>query len=190
VDATPAVPATPVVSATPIAAATPVVAAIPAVPATPGELTSPRTPAQFDHEAFAPRPDTSSAGPAPNKPSDPVPSTSAATSATPAAPALAAPAPKPENRRKHARMKVTYKACVRRSGFPDDVVTCEDMSKGGICFKSRKRYYTDVEIEVAVPYAPGGNAIFVPAKVAWVVELPSERSFKCGVAYRMATRPS
>jgi PilZ domain len=110
--------------------------------------------------------------------------------ATPAPAPPAAPAPKQENRRKHARMKVTYKACIRRSGFPDDVVTCEDMSRGGICFKSRKRYYQDVEIEVAVPYAPGGNAIFVAAKIAWVVELPSERQFKCGVAYRSSSRPS
>jgi hypothetical protein len=102
----------------------------------------------------------------------------------------AASAPKPENRRKHARTKVSYKACIRRSGFPDDIVTCEDMSRGGISFKSRKRYYADVEIEVAVPYAAGGNAIFVPAKLVWVVEMPSEKLFRCGVAYRITNRPS
>lgn len=95
---------------------------------------------------------------------------------------------KPENRRKHARMKVSYKACIRRSGMNDDVVTCEDMSKGGICFKSRKKYFENTEIEVAVPYAPGGNAIFVPAKIAWVVEITPDKQYKCGVAYRISSR--
>ena len=108
--------------------------------------------------------------------------------AQPAAPVV--PAIKPENRRKHSRMKVSYKACIRRSGMNDDVVTCEDMSKGGICFKSRKRYFENSEIEVAVPYAPGGNAIFVPAKIAWVVEITPDKLYKCGVAYRQTFRPS
>jgi hypothetical protein len=144
----------------------PVVLASPVAPATPTQLSSATTSSQLSSPASAP------------------------SSATPAAAPPVIAVPKQENRRKHARTRVTYKACVRRSGFPDDVVTCEDMSKGGICFKSRKRYYQDVEIEVAVPYSPGGNAIFVPAKIAWVVELTSERVFKCGVSYRMSSRAS
>lgn len=100
------------------------------------------------------------------------------------------PPVKPENRRKHVRMKVSYKACIRRSGFVDDIVTCEDMSKGGICFRSRKQYYKRTDIEVAVPYAPGGNAIFVPAEIAWVVEVTKDKLYRCGVEYRRPTRPS
>jgi len=95
-----------------------------------------------------------------------------------------------DNRRKHTRTRVTYKACIRRSGFTDDVVTCEDMSRGGICFKSRKQYFPRTSIEVAVPYAPGGNAIFVPAEIAWVVEITKDKLYKCGVAYRITSRPS
>ena len=95
-----------------------------------------------------------------------------------------------DNRRKHTRTKVSYKACVRRSGFTDDVVTCEDMSKGGLCFKSRKKYFERTAIEVAVPYSPGGNAIFVPAEIAWVVEITPDKLYKCGVAYRITSRPS
>lgn len=102
----------------------------------------------------------------------------------------AIPPVKAENRRKHPRTKVSYKACIRRSGFVDDVVTCEDMSKGGICFRSRKQYYKRTDIEVAVPYSPGGNAIFVPAEIAWVVEVTKDKLYRCGVAYRRATRPS
>jgi len=95
-----------------------------------------------------------------------------------------------DNRRKYPRTKVSYKACVRRSGFTDDVVTCEDMSKGGLCFKSRKKYFERTAIEVAVPYSPGGNAIFVPAEIAWVVEITKDKLYKCGIAYRLTTRAS
>jgi PilZ domain len=95
-----------------------------------------------------------------------------------------------DNRRKHPRTKVTYKACIRRSGINEDVVTCEDMSKGGLCFKSRRQYYQGTEIEVAVPYSPGGNAIFVPARIAWVVEIVKDKQYKCGVAYRITSRTS
>jgi hypothetical protein len=95
-----------------------------------------------------------------------------------------------DNRRKHPRTKVTYKACIRRSGFTDDVVTCEDMSKGGLSFKSRKKYFERTAIEVAVPYSPGANAIFVPAEIAWVVEITKDKLYRCGVAYRITSRPS
>ncbi|MGC1483192.1 MAG: PilZ domain-containing protein [Candidatus Acidiferrum sp.] len=95
-----------------------------------------------------------------------------------------------DNRRRHPRTKVGYKACIRRSGFSDDVVTCEDMSKGGLCFRSRKQYFERTSIEVAVPYSPGGNAIFVPAEIAWVVEITKDKLYKCGAAYRRTPRAS
>jgi hypothetical protein len=95
-----------------------------------------------------------------------------------------------DNRRKHPRARVNYKACIRRSGFTDEVVVCEDMSKGGISFKSRKRYFERTDIEVAVPYSPGGNAIFVAAQITWVVEITKDKLYKCGAAYRLTSRPS
>jgi hypothetical protein len=110
----------------------------------------------------------------------------AETVAQPSAPPVAAL--KPENRRKHPRTKVSYKACIRRSGMNEEIVTCEDMSKGGICFKSRKRYFPDSDVEVAVPYAPGGNAIFVPARIVWCAEITPDKLYKCGAAYRITSR--
>jgi hypothetical protein len=95
-----------------------------------------------------------------------------------------------DNRRKHPRARVSYKACIRRSGFTDEIVACEDMSKGGIRFSSRKRYFEHTAIEVAVPYSPGSNAIFVPAEIAWVVEITKDKLYKCGVIYRLTARPS
>lgn len=88
-----------------------------------------------------------------------------------------------ENRRKHARTRVTFQACVRRPGSADDVVICEDMSRGGFRFKSKRQYSEKTMIEVAVPYSPGSQAIFVPAQIAYVQELPEQKMFRCGAMY-------
>jgi hypothetical protein len=117
-------------------------------------------------------------------------SASQQTSSAYASPGGRIPAAPLDNRRKHPRTKVGYKACIRRSGLSDDVVTCEDMSKGGLCFRSRKQYYERTAIEVAVPYSPGGNAIFVPAEIVWVVEITKDKLYKCGVSYRRVSRAS
>lgn len=109
-----------------------------------------------------------------------------------AAPPEPAPAPKPaerqENRRKHARTKVNFKACVRTFTFGEDIVVCEDVSRGGLRFKSPKRYDSDTPIEVAVPYSPGSQNIFVPARIIRVQELKEEKLFRCGVSYTAATK--
>ena len=118
------------------------------------------------------------------------PPASAAASSPVASPAAPAKLEKPENRRKHTRTRVSYKACIRRSSLDEEVVTCEDMSRGGICFKSRKRYYPNADVDVAVPFAPGGNAIFVPARIVWCVEITPDRQYKCGLAYRTTSRPA
>jgi hypothetical protein len=88
-----------------------------------------------------------------------------------------------DNRRKHGRTRVNFKACIRRTDAPDDVVSCEDMSRGGIRFKSKKQYFEKAMIEVAVPYSPGSSAIFVAAQIAWVLELPEQKMWRCGAAY-------
>ena len=107
------------------------------------------------------------------------------------APSLAGekPAAPGANRRKHPRVKVDYSACVRVPGRADDVVQCEDMSKGGLRFKSRQRYFAQSLIEVAVPFQPGQPAIFVPAQIVFAEELPEQRLFRCGVQYLKATKP-
>jgi hypothetical protein len=64
-----------------------------------------------------------------------------------------------------------------------DIVTCEDISRGGLHFKSRKEYIAEAEIEVAAPYSPGTQSIFVRAQIVHVVEVKQERRFRCGVCY-------
>jgi predicted nucleic acid-binding Zn-ribbon protein len=105
------------------------------------------------------------------------------TSALPEAETAAQPAARIENRRKHVRTKVSFKGCIRSFTFGDDIVSCEDISRGGLRFKSRKEYVANTEIEVAAPYSPGAHAIFVRAQVVYVVELKQERRFRCGVCY-------
>jgi hypothetical protein len=111
------------------------------------------------------------------------------TAKSPAATVLdvrAAAAKERENRRKHARTRVNLKACVRRPDFPDDVVACEDISRGGLRFKSARKYFEKTLIDVAVPYSPGDQAIFVPAQIAYVQELPEQKMYRYGVTYLRA----
>src|SRR5260370_12331874 len=98
------------------------------------------------------------------------------------------PAPRAQ-RRKHSRVKVTYSACIRNPEGGDDIVTCQNMSKAGLCFKSSKQYSAQCLIEVAVPYAPGQPAIFVPGQIVFVEELPEQRLFCCGVQYIKPSKP-
>jgi hypothetical protein len=97
------------------------------------------------------------------------------------------PAPQPaaptENKRKHVRTRVHFKACIRSHALGDDIVTCEDISRGGLRFKSRKEYVPKIEIEVAAPYSPGTPDIFVRGHIVYVLELKQERRFRCGVCY-------
>jgi hypothetical protein len=103
--------------------------------------------------------------------------------AAPDPPPAAKSAARIENRRKHVRTKVNFKACVRSYAFGDDIVSCEDISRGGLRFKSRKEYVAKAEIEVAAPYSPGTQSIFVRAQIVHVVELKQERRYRCGVCY-------
>jgi hypothetical protein len=89
----------------------------------------------------------------------------------------------PLNRRKERRTKVKLTACIRSSGTNNEIVVCEDMSRGGFCFRSSRRYSEEAMIEVAVPYAPGAVAIFVPAQIANVRKLQEGNLYRYGAAY-------
>lgn len=104
-------------------------------------------------------------------------------------PARHADAPRIE-RRQHPRARVSYSALVRHPERGDDVVQCEDMSRGGLRFKSKKKYYERSLIELAVPYVPGQTPLFVPAQIVSVVEVPEENLFRYGVAYLQRPKPT
>jgi len=87
------------------------------------------------------------------------------------------------NLRRHVRTRVNFIACVRLNPASEDIVECDNISKGGLCFRSRHRYEANSSIEVAVPYYPGQPSIFVRARVVRVEELPGLNLFRYGVSY-------
>jgi hypothetical protein len=94
------------------------------------------------------------------------------------------------DRRKHPRARVNYSALVRHPERGDDIVVCEDMSRGGLRFKSKKTYYERSLIEIAVPYVVGQTPIFVPAQIVSATEIPGEKNFRYGVAYLQQPKPN
>jgi hypothetical protein len=77
---------------------------------------------------------------------------------------------------------------VGNEGFDRDIVLCENVSRGGLCFKSTLRYSETASIEVAAPYSPGSAHIPVPAQIVYVQELPGEKLFRYGVQYVQRTK--
>src|SRR5215467_12710469 len=86
-------------------------------------------------------------------------------------------------RRNRTRVKARVLACICRRGFQEEVAVCEDLSKGGIAFRSRNQYPEGTRVEVAVPYTPGAGAIFVPIRIVFCQALPSAGLFRHGAAY-------
>jgi len=98
----------------------------------------------------------------------------------------ASPAPLDDRvvpRRNRTRVKARVLACIRRRGFQEEVAVCEDLSKGGISFRSRNEYPEGTRLEVAVPFTPGSAAIFVPIRIVFSQAIPSAGLYRHGAAY-------
>src|SRR5882672_4671290 len=85
--------------------------------------------------------------------------------------------------RKKNRVKARVLACIRRRGFQEEVAVCEDLSKGGLSFRSRNQYPEGTRAEVAVPFTPGAGAIFVPIRIVFSQGLPAVGLYRHGAAY-------
>jgi hypothetical protein len=86
-------------------------------------------------------------------------------------------------RRNRARIKARVLACIRRRGFQEEIVVCEDLSKGGVSFRSRNQYPEGSRVEVAVPFTPGSGAIFVPIRIVFSQAIPTAGLYRHGAAY-------
>ncbi len=86
-------------------------------------------------------------------------------------------------RRNRTRVKARVLACIRRRGFQEEVAVCEDLSKGGISFRSRNQYPEGTRLEVAVPFTPGSAAIFVPIRIVFSQAILSAGLYRHGAAY-------
>jgi hypothetical protein len=93
-------------------------------------------------------------------------------------------APRVERREKRTAMKVP--ACIR-DNRGEEVVECENVSRGGFRFKSRKIYPAGTPIQAAVPYAKNSVNIFVPARIAYQQGLSGE-FYRHGVAYTKSVK--
>jgi len=112
-----------------------------------------------------------------------VASDSSATASSEQLPRPTDPQGRPVNRRKHMRVRVNFSACVKEPLGATDIVECANMSKGGLCFHSRKRYPVGSTIEIAAPFSPGAPAIFVTARIKRVEPVGDGPLFRYGVAY-------
>ena len=86
-------------------------------------------------------------------------------------------------RRNRTRVKARVLACIRRRGFQEEVAVCEDLSKGGLSFRSRNKYDEGSRVEVAVPFTPGSGAIFVPIRIVFSQAIPAAGLYRHGAAY-------
>jgi len=86
-------------------------------------------------------------------------------------------------RRNRTRIKARILACIRRRGFQEEIAVCEDLSKGGLSFRSRNQYAEGTRVEVAVPYTPGAGAIFVPIRIVFSQSIPTAGLYRHGAAY-------
>jgi PilZ domain len=86
-------------------------------------------------------------------------------------------------RRNRTRVKARVLACIRRRGFAEEVAVCEDLSKGGLSFRSRNKYEEGSRVEVAVPFTPGSSAIFVPIRIVFSQAIPTAGLYRHGASY-------
>jgi len=107
-------------------------------------------------------------------------------------PAVPPPAPTPElapqsqfkNTRRHKRVRCNFQACIRgQQNVDEEVFQVKDVSKGGICFMTRKYIAPGTRIDIAAPYSRNTENIFIPAEVVRIREIADNTRYECGAAY-------
>lgn len=96
---------------------------------------------------------------------------------------LSSPADQVQPSRNRARIKARVLACIRRRGFQEEIAVCEDLSRGGLAFRSRNQYPEGTRLEIAVPFTPGNSAIFVPIRIVSSRLIPAAGLYRHGAAY-------
>lgn len=85
--------------------------------------------------------------------------------------------------RETTRYDTRLMACVRQRVGAEEMAVCENVSRQGIAFRSRRKYDEGAQIEVAVPYTQGTANVFIPAVVVHVRSLPTAGLYRHGVKY-------
>jgi hypothetical protein len=87
------------------------------------------------------------------------------------------------NRRRDVRTRVNFTACIRHPSAGEEIVECDNISRGGFSFRSQKQYPKDSMVQVALPYFRGSASIFVFAEIKHVEDLLGGTLFRYGAAY-------
>jgi hypothetical protein len=96
----------------------------------------------------------------------------------------AAPAPRHTiQERKWPRINLRVVVCLRNSVQGEEVVSTENVSRGGFRFVSHKDYPVGTVIEAALPYSQGAANIFTPARIVHRELGVGAKTFAYGVAY-------
>ncbi|HEV2183533.1 MAG TPA: PilZ domain-containing protein [Candidatus Acidoferrales bacterium] len=85
--------------------------------------------------------------------------------------------------RETTRYDTRLMACVRERVGTEEMAVCENVSRQGVAFRSRRKYEEGAQIEVAVPYTQGTANVFIPAVVVHVRALPTAGLYRHGVKY-------
>ncbi len=102
----------------------------------------------------------------------------------PPPPPVAHGPPRTKNERRHNRIDCKLMACIRyASHFEDEVLEVDDVSRGGVRFKTRKYLAPGTKIQIAVPYSEGMANIFIPAEIVRMKQIPDKNLYECGAAY-------
>jgi hypothetical protein len=65
-------------------------------------------------------------------------------------------------------------------------VTCVDMCRGGLSFRSKHSYQEKDQVQIAAPFSPEAReapAIFVSARIVSAREIPESKLYRFGVEY-------
>ena len=87
------------------------------------------------------------------------------------------------NERKHIRLRMKMRACIRRPGLGEEVVEVENVSRSGLLFLSANHYKKGTWVEVAAPYTPGAANVFIPARIVRDQQLSGADRRKYGAEY-------
>lgn len=88
-----------------------------------------------------------------------------------------------QNERKEARISAKFSAAIRHPFLGEEIVSTENVSPGGLCIRSVRRYRPETLVEVAFPYTPGGANVFTAARFVHVNPLAGEQAILYGLEY-------
>jgi hypothetical protein len=98
---------------------------------------------------------------------------------------LGAAASRSKNNRKHTRVHMKADACVVVTGFgAEEIVPVEDISRGGLSFRTAHLHSLGSRIEVAAPFTKDAANFFVSARVVRTEEPGDKKARLYGVSYQ------